>query len=537
VGPYVVYRAVRGIPLIELTEVTAGQVLALAAQLLQAVQSLHGLDFAHGDLAPHNILVEGRGDSARLTIVDLFDLAPVGDGRKRTLAYCPPDHETCGEKQVDRYAAALIAHKLLERGADERLQEPLRQLLDVVDSGGANLLDFPVDTILEAAAKLKAPPGPTFRLSIPGGPSRFFEDREFWVRRFSDAFVLTLDVEELTLRVSGGRPSAAHLAKPSRRSLEDASLNGVRVLMSLHVSDGEPSGLQELYYHLLTVPGLASFAAAPATTKAPDPASRAFPLREFWRRFIEVEDALFPELEITGSEETVGRGVMFPCERTRGDFDFDPLDTVDVFIGGRAKPVATLDLKALAEDSVTLLDEPDWPLKRGDRVRLVSRRSRQSFDRRRRAVERILRGESQIRDLIEYFDLGAQKEGIAYDITVEEEDLEPYKLNPGQHKAMLEVLGRGPIGLVQGPPGTGKTHFIAALVHWLTTKGGVEKVLLVSQSHEAVNAALEKLIDRFKAEEANLSMLRIGTKGIREDPALPHGLAPRAIQDAFRGRV
>src|SRR5207247_8297948 len=127
---------------------------------------------------------------------------------------------------------------------------------------------------------------------------------------------------------------------------------------------------------------------------------------------IDIEEDLLPELEITGAGEALGVGVTFPCERTRGSFDFDPLDTVDVFIGERAKPVASLDLKSLSDESVTLLQEPDWPLKKGDRGRLASRRSRQSFDRRSRAVDRILRGDSQVQDQSDYFAPSADNHAI-----------------------------------------------------------------------------------------------------------------------------
>lgn len=45
----------------------------------------------------------------------------------------------------------------------------------------------------------------------------------------------------------------------------------------------------------------------------------------------------------------------------------------------------------------------------------------------------------------------------------------------------------------KGPPGTGKTEFIAAFVHYLVEKQGAEKILMVSQSHEAVNNAAERV--------------------------------------------
>jgi KaiC/GvpD/RAD55 family RecA-like ATPase len=62
-------------------------------------------------------------------------------------------------------------------------------------------------------------------------------------------------------------------------------------------------------------------------------------------------------------------------------------------------------------------------------------------------------------------------------------------LNQQQREAFSKLLNFGPLSLLQGPPGTGKTEFIAAFVHFLVEKLNTKRILLVSQSHEAVNTA------------------------------------------------
>ncbi len=534
VGPFVAYGFVEGTPLAEVRDLTPAQAIWLSGQLLRAVKSLHELGYSHGDLSPTNVLVSCQDEIPRLTIMDLFDPSAAGEGRKRTIAFCPDNHESCGETQIDRFAAALIAKTLLSQSPDPRCQDALDQLNVDVASGGANLLDFSIHYVSQAEATLSEPPAPVFNVSAPCAKDLSLVDTVLTVRSFADAFILTTDDSEFKLQVDGGSAVGLSVYQPTLRSLEDSSLNGVRTRLSLNVRVGTNEGLAELKDYLGGLLGLAQprLSRPPATTAKPQHAVRnPFPIRRYWQRLIDLEDALAPELELTSDGEGIGRGVAYSCERTRGTFDFDPQDTVDVFIGERAKPIGTLDLKTLDGDSVTLLKEPDWPLSRGDRVRLVSRRSRQSFDRRRRAVDRILAGDSQVRDLIDYFDPSAVKSPIVYDIEVEAANLEPYGLNPGQEAAMMKVLRDGPVGLVQGPPGTGKTHFIAALVHWLTSKGRAENILLVSQSHEAVNAALETLIDRFNAEKNKLPLLRIGTKGISEKIRPYH---TDAVRERFR---
>ncbi|HCQ6682954.1 TPA: AAA family ATPase, partial [Klebsiella pneumoniae] len=66
-------------------------------------------------------------------------------------------------------------------------------------------------------------------------------------------------------------------------------------------------------------------------------------------------------------------------------------------------------------------------------------------------------------------------------------------LNQQQRNAFSKLLNNGPLSLLQGPPGTGKTEFIAAFVHYLIEKQKSKSILLVSQSHEAVNTAAERI--------------------------------------------
>ncbi len=66
-------------------------------------------------------------------------------------------------------------------------------------------------------------------------------------------------------------------------------------------------------------------------------------------------------------------------------------------------------------------------------------------------------------------------------------------LNDDQREAFRQLLTNGPISLLQGPPGTGKTEFISAFIHFLIEQNYASNILLVSQSHEAVNTAVERI--------------------------------------------
>ena len=139
----------------------------------------------------------------------------------------------------------------------------------------------------------------------------------------------------------------------------------------------------------------------------------------------------------------------------------------------------------------------------GEKLFLRTMQDRSSFLRRKTALTRIIERRGVVKDLIEYFEPScsstprvlaefATKEDFdAYDRSDEQEN--KISLNQEQRDAFNILLTRGPLSLLQGPPGTGKTEFIAAFVHYLVAKMGVHNILLVSQSHEAINTAAERI--------------------------------------------
>lgn len=164
----------------------------------------------------------------------------------------------------------------------------------------------------------------------------------------------------------------------------------------------------------------------------------------------------------------------------------------------------------------------------GDIIYLRTKRDRASYSRRKKAMERILDKSSVIPDLVNYFESKIDQNFIDYKNTPTDEQLNRYNqyddehklkisLNDDQRKAFRNLFRKGPLSLLQGPPGTGKTEFISAFVHYLLSEGGARHILLVSQSHEAVNTAIERIrkhcirletpidIVRFSNSEASVS--------------------------------
>lgn len=81
--------------------------------------------------------------------------------------------------------------------------------------------------------------------------------------------------------------------------------------------------------------------------------------------------------------------------------------------------------------------------------------------------------------------------------------------NENQKKAVYKMLAAPDLCLVQGPPGTGKTTVIAEAIYQFVRNGC--RVLVASQSNDAVDNALERL-----ADTPEIRAIRLGQKGKRK---------------------
>ena len=76
----------------------------------------------------------------------------------------------------------------------------------------------------------------------------------------------------------------------------------------------------------------------------------------------------------------------------------------------------------------------------------------------------------------------------------------PNTLNDAQFDVCQKALDRPSIYCIQGPPGTGKTDVLATIAHTFSNQN--KEVLIISNTHQAVNNALNKICKR--APELNI---------------------------------
>lgn len=71
---------------------------------------------------------------------------------------------------------------------------------------------------------------------------------------------------------------------------------------------------------------------------------------------------------------------------------------------------------------------------------------------------------------------------------------QPLSYSYNQEKAILNALTKSPLSVIQGPPGTGKTTVITEIVFQLLANKPEAKILITSQTNNAVDQVLENLI-------------------------------------------
>jgi serine/threonine-protein kinase len=112
------------------------------------------------------------------------------------------------------------------------------------------------------------------------------------------------------------------------------------------------------------------------------------------------------------------------------------------------------------------------------------------------------------------------------------DDLIQEQLSPPDETRQLveRMLGAQELFLLQGPPGTGKTTLIAEFVGQVLRRTPRAKVLLVSQTHDAVDNALERL-EELAREEG------FGWRLVRDLSAEAQASGRRGFESSFRAWI
>ncbi len=576
VGAFLVSENVEGESVSELIQKCALNVearLILAKNLLAALNALHALGIAHGDIKPDNVFVvpQTEGESNCIRFIDCPDLDIDGQF-KDTPAYSISVPEASDRYVKDRCAMLMTVSEVL--GAEitvsagsvsvafddvelEDLEEELnRRFGDTAELLALETVESQVDVALAVIAS-----GPLIRLEIPlrnlQSRTPLMPDDEFYTISIANVSSPTMDRLKLPaesnryfqfeisgvngiLRIVwdevGQKVTTGNFVDDSSRRLSGHRAREVRaflVFVPAHKSDfsvfqatlGRTLSDVVRWYvatektaaDTMEVISKAAENANDALEEAIKDLGRA-DVKEIWHALIEAETDVLPELAVSDEPDYVrgnSRRIIVPYERKNGQpIEFERSEVVNVekkIPSGRYVQIGTL-VGDLVSSEVIGVDLTKGPaLSANDTIRLSSALARGSHDKRRIAIDRLTNGESVNPEMFNWLaGINAPNETIMEEKVEEGDEIcKRFGLNESQCSAITKVLCIPPLGLVQGPPGTGKTYFIAVLLYRLLC-GGANSVLLTSQSHEAVNNAIEKLGIIYSDDLEQLDLVRVG---------------------------
>ncbi len=555
----------------------------LIQQFIQNIEHLHGLGFTHGDLKPDNVLITKNNDEFQIYILDLLDFSANGQNQFNT-EYSPEfDHAT--EKQRDNFAVMKMACELL----GVPWNKPSENFAEIVTAIQQEYSDNQTAFISLARFKEALNPKP----SVPmigievGGRDSFLpieiypENGELFVQ-FQESKRYPKEEVDITFIGLGGKFTAfytisdrkfRHAISPFERShisRTDKEKSMTSLSLGLSVSHSNYSKLDKLSdylasheafqntlnqfigEHIFRLPEKENLEEIEIIETEIVDAEISAPLIEqrpsiqkLWQAILDTETEALPSVTASDAlQQTENGEIYIPYEGEINPIDQFKRDEIVEAVGKsengeKTFVYGTVDIAKSTLNEIHLKKHKDkninW-IKADTPIYLQSKQNKASYTRRKNALQRILDGESVVKDLVNYFDEHCALLSEKYKVQVSEEEFQRYdqpekgvSLNEAQRKAFQKLISNGPLSLLQGPPGTGKTEFIAAFVHYLFDVQKVRNILLVSQSHEAVNTAAERIRKHCQRLGTDLQLVRFSNREIADSEILEDVFSPNLV--------
>ncbi|QMT36798.1 AAA family ATPase [Neisseria wadsworthii] len=574
-----------GIPWQKIQEINLADELKLTLinQLVQNVEHLHSLGFTHGDLKPDNVLITIDGDNIRLQILDILDFSPNGQSQFNT-EYSPEfDHVT--EKQRDNFAVMKMACELL----DLEWNKPSENFAEIAEAIQQEYSDSQTAFISLARFKEALSPKPTtpmINITV-GGRDSFLpieiypENGELFVQ-FQESKKYPKEEVDITFIGLGGKFTAfytindrkfRHAISPFERShisRTDKEKSVASLSLGLSVSHSNYSNLDKLsdylaYHetfqntlhqfigeHIFRLPEKENLEEIEiieteiVDVEISEPIIEQRPsIQRLWQAILDTETEALPS--VTASEalqKTENGDIYIPYDGEVNPIDQFKRDEIVEAVGKsedgeKTFVYGTVDVAKSTLNEIHLKkykDKNNNRIQADTPVYLQSKQNKASYTRRKKALQRILDGESVVKNLVNYFDEHCSLPSEKYEVQVSDGEFKRYdqpekgvSLNEAQRIAFQKLIANGPLSLLQGPPGTGKTEFIAAFVHYLFDVQKVRNILLVSQSHEAVNTAAERIRKHCQRLGTDLQLVRFSNREIADSEILEDVFSPNLV--------
>lgn len=542
--------------------------IKLSLQLIDAILYLHTLGLYHGDLHPENIIIELIDEIPKVYLIDIVSYYE-GTKNPCNTAYAPHNYETAQPCEIDYYAVVSLICDIFQLDRKAIISDSVPD--NIIESLKHFFENSPFLTLQDVQQALQdyfLPPKQQnlFEVSLKNitQPEELLSDNGTY---YIDVQLSKKKTDELIIWVTGVRKKLTLFVKKGSLELTNAKIDEIthqdlqRNIRNASVIEdslikinndcvNNASQLIDFLQHLERIKSLiieeeTKEEVSISSVYAPPEIQQIISTSRLWKTILTMEEEMLPEVEISGGIEIIKNQLHIPYSSST--FDFDSNDKVDVFYFDEANIKRTIGILNIKNTDINYLVLDDYKnqtwLKVGMRLKLVNQQTKSSYQRRKSALERILDGKSVISNLVDYFDINQTQEPILVVDDVSDAELDVYNiydadgslkfsLNPQQREAFRQLYKASPLSLLQGPPGTGKTSFIASFIHYLVSKREVRHILLVSQSHEAVNNVIEGISGLCERIKLDLDIVRFGAEGMLSD-SIRH-LHVSAIQQKYR---
>lgn len=575
-GLYVVSEHIDGQPWQEFianTKLDQLKRLAIAEQLIKTMHAFHEKQLHHGDLCPDKILMQ----SGEPPIISLIGFLEYSDNLTANKHYQPINPEGTDAFGRDCFAIYRMVEELFSDDMPDSLRAELeraKQCADGVPIALDPLLQSLKVPILPELNQPIEPKQPATAISVCWGSDtwplvqKILEENDggyffhcYWSTnpQFSHELrcYITGMSEQLVIDLNPESRSITRLSYHTGLSLEQSIKVGkyaqTKIETPITVQRGslnERNEFLELLMSLEPVIDAIIARANPDLEMEEDDfdSNEASPV-ELWMALSDTEGELRDQVTIDSAEyqESPSGCLLYPYTTESGaDLSFELDDKIIVYIRDKRESVQLGELR-LSETTPNQLairfdfDAARKRISRGSQLQLESIRDKSSRELRQRALQRVINNKAAIQQLSQYFDYHQMPIMREIQSRPSSDELRALYDQPGQifndHQlaAFQQLVAMGPVGVLQGPPGTGKTTFVSKFLHYLFQHGGVNNVLLVGQSHTAVDNVAIKARELCHSKGVELDTVRIGNEHMIDDGMLSVEIKAlqRQIQNKF----
>jgi superfamily I DNA and/or RNA helicase/serine/threonine protein kinase len=567
---FIAYEWVEGenwndfIPKVQLEEVPS-----LILQLLKSVEKLHKNKIFLGSISPEKIICEQLSDSFTIKFTDLFDrFASVKEAQDEEFS-SDDTIQTISQATQDRLSIINIVINVAEIFNLEYLKENCESIITengVSEGDFTNLIDNFNESLTPPEEESDLEEFVIAGWSLPKIPEVLASDEGSYYISIYQAnkpheFTLLLTGRKYSIKffVDIENRKIAHGYKPELIQHSDFMINkrrGIELRGSIQMVNDRNFIADDFLEFIFNNERAIKAIDKIKVTKTPQPETTDLKpqlsesISTIWKTSIDTEFSTYPRIHLINSPKPEGNNlysVQFSLISGNPDFDLSRGSNETVFIlkiiENRNAPwicgrIIKFDqgIGKSTGEMIYKVKERNR-LEEGNELLLESNLIRSSLSKRKTAMDSILNERSVISDLAKYFD--PNEICSVTEFTEEhptDEELDQYstiglELNESQRQAFKKLYSYGPLGLLQGPPGTGKTAFIGAFVHYAINKGA-KRILVISQSHEAVNGAAEKVREIFEKLNQDVSIVRFGDE-VNLSESL-EDISETALQDQYR---